>query len=217
MPTLPFLSSLREYRGEWLRYDLTSGLAIAAVGLPSAIAYPAIAGLPPEIGLYASMVSLVGYALLGSSRQLIVGPDAGTMTVLAAVLLSLGVSSGDDRVVVSAAIAVIVGLLCLLASILRLGFIANFLSRPILVGFMTGISLSILVGQIGRLTGVKIVSDGFFRPLIELATKVSLIHWPSLVLGVRAFRAAPPDGRVASGNPGAAGRRGTCYRVVGSF
>ena len=187
MPTLPLLSSLREYRSEWLRYDLTSGLAIAAVGLPSAIAYPAIAGLPPEIGLYASMVSLVGYALLGSSRQLIVGPDAGTMTVLAAVLLSLGVSSGDDRVVVSAAIAVIVGLLCLLASILRLGFIADFLSRPILVGFMTGISLSILVGQIGRLTGVKIVSDGFFRPLIELATKISLIHWPSLVLGSALF------------------------------
>ena len=187
MPTLPLLSSLREYRSEWLRYDLTSGLAIAAVGLPSAIAYPAIAGLPPEIGLYASMVSLVGYALLGSSRQLIVGPDAGTMTVLAAVLLSLGVSSGDDRVVVSAAIAVIVGLLCLLASILRLGFIADFLSRPILVGFMTGISLSILVGQIGRLTGVKIVSDGFFRPLIELATKISLVHWPSLVLGSALF------------------------------
>jgi SulP family sulfate permease len=187
MPTLPFLSSLKEYRGEWLRHDLTSGLAIAAVGLPSAIAYPAIAGLPPEIGLYASMVSLVGYALLGSSRQLIVGPDAGTMTVLAAVLLSLGVSSGDDRVVVSAAIAVIVSLLCFLANVLRLGFIANFLSRPVLVGFMTGISLSILVGQIGRLTGIRIVSDGFFRPLVELAMKASLIHWPSLMLGSALF------------------------------
>ena len=104
-----------------------------------------------------------------------------------------------------------------MASILRLGFIANFLSRPILVGFMTGISLSILVGQIGRFTGVKIESDGLFRPLLELAAKASLIHWPSLVLGVGAVRAAPPAGRVAPGHPGAAGCRGTCHGVVGGF
>jgi SulP family sulfate permease len=187
MPTLPLISSLREYRREWLRYDVTSGLAIAAVGLPSAIAYPALAGLPPEVGLYASMMSLLGYALLGSSRQLIVGPDAGTVTVLAAVLLSFGLTSTNELVVASAAIAVIVGLLCFLASILRLGFIANFLSRPILTGFMTGISLSILVGQLGRFTGVKIDSDGLFRPLIELAAKAALIHWPSLALGIGLF------------------------------
>ena len=187
MPTLPLLSSLRGYRIEWLRYDLTSGLAIAAVGLPSAIAYPALAGLPPQIGLYASIVSLLGYALLGSSRQLIVGPDAGTVTVLAAVLLSFGLSSTDDRIVASSAIAVIAGLMYFVASFLRLGFIANFLSRPILTGFMTGISLSILVGQIGRFTGVKIDSDGLFRPLIEIAAKADLIHWPSLALGVGLF------------------------------
>ncbi len=187
MPTLPLISSLREYRPEWLRYDVTSGLAIAAVGLPSAIAYPALAGLPPEVGLYASIMSLLGYALLGSSRQLIVGPDAGTVTVLAAVLLSFGLSSTDDQIVASAAIAAIVGLLCFLASVLRLGFIANFLSRPILTGFMTGISLSILVGQLGRFTGVKIESDGLLKPLVELATKAGLIHWPSLALGIGLF------------------------------
>lgn len=187
MPTLPLISSLREYRPEWLRYDVTSGLAIAAVGLPSAIAYPALAGLPPEVGLYASIMSLLGYALLGSSRQLIVGPDAGTVTVLAAVLLSFGLSSTDERIVASAAIAAMVGLLCFLANILRLGFIANFLSRPILTGFMTGISLSILVGQLSRFTGVKIDSDGLLRPIVELAAKVELIHWPSLALGTGLF------------------------------
>lgn len=187
MPTLPLISSLREYRLEWLRFDVTSGLAIAAVGLPSAIAYPALAGLPPEVGLYASIMSLLGYALLGSSRQLIVGPDAGTVTVLAAVFLSFGLSSTDERIVASAGIAAIVGLLCFLANILRLGFIANFLSRPILTGFMTGISLSILVGQLGRFTGVKIDSDGLLRPIVELAAKVGLIHWPSLALGVGLF------------------------------
>ncbi|MBL0372940.1 SulP family inorganic anion transporter [Rhizobium sp. KVB221] len=187
MFTLPFISSMKEYRPEWLRYDVTSGLAIAAVGLPSAIAYPALAGLPPEIGIYASIMSVLGYALLGSSRQLIVGPDAGTVTVLAAVLVSFGLSSTAENVLASAAIAVIVGFLCFLASFLRLGFIANLLSRPILTGFMTGISLSILIGQIGRFTGVKIESDGLFQPLLEIVSKADLIHWPSLVLGIAMF------------------------------
>ena len=95
-----YFPRFRGYQAEWLRYDLTAGLAIAAVGLPSAIAYPAIAGLPPEVGLYSSIVPLLAYALLGSSRQLIVGPDAGTVTVLAAVFLSFGLSSTDDRIVV---------------------------------------------------------------------------------------------------------------------
>lgn len=185
--SLPLMSSLQGYRIGWLRYDLMSGLAIAAVGLPSAIAYPALAGLPPEVGLYSSILAVLGYALFGSSRQLIVGPDAGTVMMLAAVFLSLGVSSTDDRVVVAAAIAVLVGVLCFLASILRLGFIANFLSRPILTGFMAGISLSILVGQLGRFTSVKIDSDGVLRPLFEFATKLNLIHWPSLILGVALF------------------------------
>lgn len=185
--TLPVLVSLRGYRAEWLRYDITSGLAIAAVGLPSAIAYPALAGLPPEVGLYSSIVAVLAYALLGSSRQLIVGPDAGTVMMLAAVFVSLGLSSTGDRVVVSAAIAAIVGVLCLVSSILRLGFIANLLSRPILTGFMSGISLTILVGQLGRFTSVKIDSDGLLRPLFELAGKADQIHWPSLTLGLALF------------------------------
>src|SRR6201989_3012442 len=112
MPTLPLLSTLRGYRAEWLRYDIASGLAIAAVGLPSAIAYPALAGLPPEVGLYASIVAVLAYALFGSSRQLIGVPDAGSVMMLAAVFVSLGLSSVDDRIVVAAAIAAIVGLLC---------------------------------------------------------------------------------------------------------
>jgi len=187
MPTLPFLSSLRGYRPEWLRYDILSGLAIAAVGLPSAIAYPALAGLPPEVGLYSSILAVLGYALLGSSRQLITGPDAGTVMMLGAVFLSLGLVTTDERVIVAAAIAALVGVMCFAASALRLGFIANLLSRPILTGFMTGISLSILVGQIGRFTGVKIESDGLFRPVLEFAGKVGQIHWPSLALGAGLF------------------------------
>lgn len=181
------LLKFRGYRAEWLRSDVMAGLAIAAVGLPSAIAYPAIAGLPPEMGIYSSIVPLIAYALFGPSRFLIVGPDAGTMIVLAAVLVSLAPASTNEGVTLAAAIAALVGILCFLASWLRLGFVANFLSRPILIGFMAGISLSILIGQIGRFTGVKIDSEGLIGPLVELAGKFAFINWPTLILAVGLF------------------------------
>ena len=186
----PVLQSLRGYKTAWIGTDVSAGLAIAAVGLPSAIAYPAIAGLPPQTGLYASIAPLVAYAILGPSRRLVVGPDAATMTVLAAILGSVAVQSTDDagtRLAMAAQLALAVGLMCFLARALRLGVIASFLSRPILVGFFAGISLSILVGQLGRMTGVKIEADGLLPPLAELMTKAEFIHWPTLVLAITMF------------------------------
>lgn len=188
---LPLLESLSDYRAAWLKDDVSAGVAIAAVALPSAIAYPAIAGLPPEAGLYASLASLIGYALLGPSRRLIVGPDAATMSVLAAsigsVLAAIPVETQADRVGIAAILAFGVGAICLVARLLRLGVLANFLSRPILIGFFAGISLSILVGQIGRFTGMKIEANGLIAPFIEFATKADAIHMPSLILAVGMF------------------------------
>ena len=183
--------SLRGYRASWLPADISAGLAVAAVGLPSAIAYPAIVGLPLETGLYASIAAPIGYALLGPSRVLIVGPDAATMTVLAAVVTSIITSLPADglvdRTTIASLIALVVGGICLAASLLRLGVVATFLSRPILVGFFAGVSISIIVGQIGRLTGVAIQSDGLVAPFLELINKGDSIHWPSLLLGLSMF------------------------------
>ena len=189
LPGLSLAPSLRGYRAAWLRSDVSAGLAIAAVGLPSAIAYPAIAGLPPETGLYASIAPLVAYAIFGPSRQLIVGPDAATMTVLAGVLTAvLAATPGEtDRVGVAAVLALVVGALYLLARLLRLGVLATFLSRPILTGFFAGVSLSILIGQIGRMTGVKIEAEGLVAPLVELAHKAGSIHLPTLLLAAAMF------------------------------
>jgi len=181
------LQSLKGYRLEWLGRDTMAGIAIAAVAVPSAIAYPAIAGLPPETGIYACIFSLVGYALLGPSRQLIVGPDAPTMTVLAAALVSTSVSLPVDRVAAASVLALMVGAFCLLASKLHLGIVAVFLSKPILIGFISGISISIAIGQIGRLTGLQIKSDGLFPPFVELLEKVGSIHWLSLAVGISMF------------------------------
>lgn len=181
---IPILAGLAGYQRRWLRFDITAGLAVAAVAIPSAVAYPAIAGLPAETGLYASILPLVGYALLGPSRKLIVGPDAATMTVLAAALASLPLHDPAGRVGAAAALALLVGLFCLVASKLSLGVVAAFLSRPILIGFISGISISILVGQIGRFTGVRIESDGLLPPILEIIRKASQIHWLSVGFAV---------------------------------
>lgn len=186
---LPILTSLAGYRPAWLPNDISAGLAVAAVGLPSAIAYPAIAGLPPETGIYASIWPLVAYAFFGPSRQLIVGPDAATVTILAAVLTNILASSAspDERVAVAAALAFGVGALCLVARALRLGVLASFLSRPILTGFFAGVSVSILIGQIGRFTGLDIQGDGLIAPVVELFREAASIHWPTLALALAMF------------------------------
>ncbi|WP_041368066.1 SulP family inorganic anion transporter [Methylocella silvestris] len=181
------LQSFRGYRPNWLPHDAMAGLAVAAVAIPSAIAYPAIAGLPPQVGVYSSILPLLGYALLGPSRQLIVGPDAATMTVLAATLANVSANAPDERVAAAAAVALAVGVYCLFASWLRLGVVAAFLSKPILVGFISGVSISILVGQIGRLTGLRIESGGLVAPILELVRKAGSIHLLSLAVGMLAF------------------------------
>lgn len=199
---LPIPSGMRAYRLEWLRLDLTAGLAVAAVAIPSAIAYPAIAGLPAEVGLYASILPLIGYALFGPSHKLMVGPDAATMTVLAAALANIAVDNPADRVAAAAALALMVGVMCILAGRLGLGVVASFLSRPILIGFISGISISILIGQIGRFTGVRIESDGLMQPLVEIVRKAGLIHWPSVAFGAAMFGLLVLLARLRSPVPG---------------
>jgi SulP family sulfate permease len=179
---LPLIDTLRTYRFGWLTSDFSAGMAIAAVGLPSAIAYPAIADLPPETGLYASILAVIGYAVFGPSKRLIMGPDAATMIMLAAVLAKLPAEAVSDRIITASGIALLVGVFCLLAKLIRFDLVASFLSRPILIGFMTGISLTILVGQINRFTGVPIDADGLLRPVVELASNIGLVHLPSLTL-----------------------------------
>lgn len=184
---LPIWADLRRYRREWLADDLLAGLGIAAIAIPIGIAYPAIAGLPPVIGLYATIFPLIAYALFGSSRQLVVGPDTAATTVLASSLVLLSAGTVDERVALAGSLAVGVGVLCLLANRLRLGFIADFLSRPILVGYLCGVALALFASQIGRATGMSITAHGFIRPFAELARRTDEIHGPTLALAAGLF------------------------------
>ncbi len=161
-----------------------AGLSVAAIQIPTAIAYAGLAGFAPEVGLYASVLPLVAYALLGSSRQLIVGPDSATCAMVAAALIPLAGHDPHRYLDYSVVLAVFVGVLSVLGGIARLGFIADFLARPILTGFLNGIGLSIVGGQLGKLFGIQLVSREFLGQLWEFASRLGETHGPTLALGV---------------------------------
>src|SRR5262249_15816174 len=152
---IPIVSWLRTYPKEWWRPDVIAGLTAAAVVIPKAMAYATIAGLPLQVGLYTVFVPMVIYAVLGTSRPLRVSPTA-TVAVLAATELGKSVPTGDPArlMAASATLAMLVGAMLLVAGILRFGFVANFISEPVLTGFKSGIGLVIVVDQIPKLLGI---------------------------------------------------------------
>src|SRR5947207_457185 len=167
----PGLPDLLNYRRADLPSDLIAGLSVAAVALPVGVAYAELAGFRPEFGLYASILPLVAYALFGTSRQLIVGPDAATCALVAAVVGPLAAGNEDLYVSLSMALAFLAGVFCVAARFLRLGALADFLSKPILVGFLNGMALSIALGQIGKIFGFTIAQDGIIPRLVEFVSK----------------------------------------------
>ena len=183
----PGLATLLSYRRDDLRHDLTAGLSVAAVAIPVGVAYAELAGFKPVVGLYASILPLVAYALFGTSRQLIVGPDAATCARTAAAVAPLAGGDPELYVSVSVVLTFIAGLLCIGASFLRLGSLADFLSRPILVGYLAGIALSIILGQIGKVTGLTIEAAGIVPRLLEVIRKLPLVHGPTLAVAAGAF------------------------------
>ena len=147
-----------------LRLDVVAGLVAAAVVLPKAMAYATVAGLPVAVGLYTAFIPMLVYALLGSSRVLSVSSTT-TLAILAGTQLGLVVPDGDPGklVTATATLAALVGVMLLVARLLRLGFVANFISTPVLTGFKAGIGLVIVLDQVPKLLGIHITKQGFFR------------------------------------------------------
>lgn len=180
---VPGLDSLLHYRRAWFRPDVQAGLSVAAIQIPTAIAYAQIAGFPPQVGLYACILPMLIYALIGSSRQLMVGPDAATAAMVAAAITPLAAGDPQRLVDLSMIVAIMVGLFSIVAGLARAGFIASFLSRPILVGYLNGIGLSLLVGQLSKLFGYEAATSGFVAGILALLENLLHIHWPTLILG----------------------------------
>ena len=180
---IPALVWLRAYDRTWLRGDVVAGLTAAAVVVPQAMAYGAIAGLPLVVGLYTALVPLVVYAVMGSSRPLSV-TTTSTIAILTAGALHQSAPNGSapELVSVAATLAALVGVMLLLASLLRLGMVATLISEPVLVGFKAGLGLVIVVDQVPRLLGVHFAKGHFLHNLISIADHVPQVSVSTVLL-----------------------------------
>jgi SulP family sulfate permease len=185
---VPSVAWLRAYKPAWRRLDLLAGLTTAAVVVPKAMAYATIAGLPLQVGLYTAVVPMVVYALLGTSRPLSVSTTT-TIAILTAAQIGRVTAGADEANLIGAAatLAVLVGVLLVVASLLRVGFIANFISDPVLTGFKSGIGLVIVVDQLPKVLGVHFEKTGFLRDLWALGHQLPETSLPTLLLGLALF------------------------------
>jgi sulfate permease, SulP family len=166
------LAQLRHYDRSWLRGDVIAGVTVAAYLIPQVMAYAGVAGLPPVAGLWSSIVALLAYAVFGSSRRLSIGPESTTALLTSAAIAPLAAGDPGRYATLAAALAVMVGLVCLAAWLARLGFLADALSRPVLVGYMTGIAVLMVASQLGTLTGGEVHGDSFRSYLSSFAAHV---------------------------------------------
>ncbi len=181
---MPGLDTFTGYDRSWLRSDLGAGLSVAAIALPVGIAYADLAGVPAVFGMYSAIFPLLAYALFGSSRQLMTGPDAATCIIVAASLGPLAGGDPERYLALMVILTLMTGILYVVAGFARLGFIANFLSLPILTGYLNGIALIIMAGQLQKLFGYSGDAEEFFPKLVEFIEKLDQSHLPTLILGL---------------------------------
>ena len=180
----PGLRSFLRYERGWLRNDLIGGLSVAAIAMPVGIAYADLAGVPTIVGIYSAIFPLFAYALFGSSRQLIVGPDTATCLIVAASLGPLAAGDPARYATLLSVLTLMTAAILIAAGLARFGFMANFLSQPILTGYLNGVALIILIGQLPKLLGIPIDADGLFPTLAATVDTIERAHLPSCLLGI---------------------------------
>jgi high affinity sulfate transporter 1 len=185
MRWLPGLLTLRQYRVPWLAHDIAAGLVLTTMLVPVGIAYAVASGVPGIYGLYATIVPLLAYALFGPSRILVLGPDSSLAAVILGVVLPLSGGDPHRAVALAGMMAVVSGIVCILAGAARLGFVTDLLSKPIRYGYMNGIALTVLISQLPKLFGFSIESDGPLRNLWVIAEAVlgGRANWIAFAVG----------------------------------
>src|SRR5215471_12012822 len=163
------------YRREWLVKDIVAGVVLSTLLVPQGMAYAELAGLPPITGLYTSILCLLGYAVAGPSRILVLGPDSSLGPMIAATILPLAGADGDPKraIALASMLAIIVGAIMVVGAVARLGFIADLISKPTMIGYMNGLALTILVGQLPKLFGFKIDAQGLIREAVAFVKGVA--------------------------------------------
>ncbi len=178
---------LRQYQRPWLSGDLTAGLIVTVMLIPQSLAYAMLAGLPPQIGLYASILPLLAYAFFGSSMTLAVGPVAVASLMTASALTPLAAPGSESYLMLAVLMALMSGLILFIAGLLRLGFLAYFLSHPVISGFISGSAILIAIGQLKYLLGISLPSGSIITTVTGLAYQISAINTNTTIIGIAAL------------------------------
>ena len=181
---LPNLTRLLSYRREWLRGDILAGLTVAAYLIPQCMAYGELAGVEPVAGLWAILPPMVIYTLFGSSSQLSIGPESSTAVMTAVAIAPLAAARTDTYIGLAALLAIIMGLVCIIGYFARLGFLADLLSKPVLIGYMAGIALIMIGGQLGKIGKIEIEANAFLGQVSEFINRLEFAHAPTLILSI---------------------------------
>ncbi len=200
----PGVAALRSYERAWLPGDAVAGLTVAAYLVPQVMAYAAIAGLAPVVGLWATLPALLVYAVLGSSRQLSVGPESTTALMTAAGVGALVAAAGgvDRYAEVAALLAIAVGLVSLAAWLGRLGFLSRLLSRPVLVGYMIGVAVLMIVSQLGTVTKLTVADGSSLRKAWSVVVQLPQAHIPTILMSAATLALLLVGRRLAPRAPG---------------
>jgi sulfate permease, SulP family len=182
----PGLATLVHYPRSYLRADVLAGLTVGAVAVPASLAMAELAGVPVVFGLYGTLLPLAVYGLLGSSRQHVIGPDSTLAALTAVTVAPLAIVDGEADparyVALTAALALTMGLLLFAAGVLRLGFVADFFGKPVLLGYINGVALIVIASQLGKLLGITVDVDEFFPILKEVVSELGDANGPTVVL-----------------------------------
>ena len=199
----PALEQARSYRGSWLPRDLLTAVTILAVIVPQGLAYGELAGLPAVTGLYAALLPLLLYPVFASSRQLMVGPESGLAILTASALAPLAAAQTSKYAALAAMLAVLVGLFMILGGVFRLGLLADFLSRPVLIGFMNGIAVILIASQLPRFFGISVHAESTLWKLWGVIRNLDETNWRTLVLGLALLGVLALTSRLGPKVPGA--------------
>ena len=187
--SLPILGWIPAYRREWLVSDVFAGLALWAVMVPEGMAYAGIVGVPPIMGLYTIVPALIAYALLGTSRQLVVGPDTATGLISALTVAAVAVQGTAEYNALTSILAVLIGLLFLLFGAMRMGWVAAFVSTPVMRGFIEGLVYVTIIGQVPHLIGIEGVSGNFFTKVWNVLQHLSDASFAPVLTGLLSLAA----------------------------
>jgi SulP family sulfate permease len=200
---VPAIGWIRTYDTSWLSGDFIAALTVWALLVPEAMAYATLAGVPPEAGLYAAPLALLGYALFGTSRQLIVGPSSTVAILSAAIVLPLAGGDTQRFIELTAALAITTGLICVVLGVIKGGVLADFMSGPVMRGFIIGLAITILLGQLDKLFGIEPEVEGVVGELVYYVTHLGSIQWLTFAIGVASLALLFAIERFAPKVPGA--------------